>query len=192
MIQLWVGYTIIPIVDHENRLISFAYDDEEANREIGMLRELSEQNDTSQFADMLLEYDCVKIYGFNEIAFYFAKYLEKQVGIDVFVYGEMWNGFFESSEKNIRKGIIKNTFGSEKDIIDYLKVADVRDELNPNVELKFGEIQSSFFIDYSLVDLEALYRDTGCQAETDFKESIRKTADWLIKKKSEIQVCGGR
>lgn len=61
-------------------------------------------------------------------------------------------------------------------------VADVRDELNPDVELKFGEIQSSFNIDYSLVDLDALYRDTGCIAESDFKESIRLTADWLMRK----------
>lgn len=61
-------------------------------------------------------------------------------------------------------------------------VADVRDELNPKIELKFGEIQSSFCIDYSLVDLEALYRDTGCEAEADFRESIRATADWLRKR----------
>lgn len=61
-------------------------------------------------------------------------------------------------------------------------VTDVRDELNPDVELRFGEIESSFYIDYSLVDLDALYQDTGCMAESDFKESIRLTADWLMKK----------
>ncbi len=62
-------------------------------------------------------------------------------------------------------------------------VIDVRDEINPEIELSFGGIQSSFYIDYSLVDLEALYRDTGCVATADFKESIRITADWLAKKK---------
>lgn len=61
-------------------------------------------------------------------------------------------------------------------------VTDVRDELNPSVELKFGEIQSSFYIDYSLVDLDALYQDTGYVAESNFKESIRTTANWLIEK----------
>ncbi len=61
-------------------------------------------------------------------------------------------------------------------------VRDVRDELNPDVELKFGEIQSSFNIDYSLVDLEAVYQDTGCIAESDFKHSIRLTANWLLEK----------
>lgn len=58
-------------------------------------------------------------------------------------------------------------------------VTDVRDELNPDISLKFGEIQSSFKIDYSLVDLDALFRDTGCVAESDFKASIRVTADWI-------------
>ena len=60
-------------------------------------------------------------------------------------------------------------------------VTDVRDELNPGVSLRFGEIQSSFKIDYSLVDLDALFRDTGCVAESDFKDSIRVTADWIKK-----------
>jgi nucleoside-diphosphate-sugar epimerase len=62
-------------------------------------------------------------------------------------------------------------------------VADVRDEINPKIKLVFGEIQSSFYIDYSLVDLEALYQDTGCVATADFKESIRITAEWLAKKR---------
>ncbi len=61
-------------------------------------------------------------------------------------------------------------------------VNDVREEVNPNVELKFGEIQSSFNIDYSQVDLDALYQDTGCEAQADFKQSIRFTANWLMEK----------
>ena len=58
-------------------------------------------------------------------------------------------------------------------------VKDVRDEINPKVELKFGEIKSSFAIDYSLVDLNAIYEDTGFEIQDDFKANIRKTADWL-------------
>lgn len=58
-------------------------------------------------------------------------------------------------------------------------ICDVRDVVNPKVELKFGEIQSSFKIDYSLVDMNALYRDTGYEAEADFKKSIEKTKIWL-------------
>lgn len=58
-------------------------------------------------------------------------------------------------------------------------ICDVRDVVNPKVKLKFGEIKSSFKIDYSLVDMNALYRDTGYEAESDFKESIKKTEEWL-------------
>lgn len=58
-------------------------------------------------------------------------------------------------------------------------VKDVRDEISPKVELKFGEIKSSFAIDYSLVDLNAIYEDTGFEIQDDFKANIRNTADWL-------------
>lgn len=58
-------------------------------------------------------------------------------------------------------------------------VNEVRDEINPSMDLVYGEIKSSFLIDYSLVDLDAVYNDTGFEAESDFKESIRKTVDWL-------------
>ena len=58
-------------------------------------------------------------------------------------------------------------------------VEDVRDEINPEVSLKFGEIQSSFAIDYSLVDLNAVYEDCDFEICDNFKENIRKTAEWL-------------
>lgn len=56
---------------------------------------------------------------------------------------------------------------------------EVRDILNPEVELVFGEIESSFLIDYSLVDLNSVYEDTDYKCKTDFKEAILKTADWI-------------
>ena len=58
-------------------------------------------------------------------------------------------------------------------------VEDVRDEINPDVSLKFGEIQSSFAIDYSLVDLNAVYEDCDFEICDNFKDNIRKTAAWL-------------
>lgn len=58
-------------------------------------------------------------------------------------------------------------------------IEDVRDEINPEVSLKFGEIQSSFVIDYSLVDLNAVYEDCDFEICDDFKQNIRKTAEWL-------------
>lgn len=60
-------------------------------------------------------------------------------------------------------------------------VRETRDIVNPNVELKFGELRDLTEIDYSLVDLNALYNDTGFECKTDFKESILKTAEWVRK-----------
>ncbi|MBD5489832.1 MAG: hypothetical protein HDR13_13760 [Lachnospiraceae bacterium] len=84
---------LLPVLDEEDRLICFAYEDMVANREIRMLRELQETQDALQFTDIFSEYKCVKIHGFNELAFSFAKYLER-IGVFVEVDGTMWNTFF--------------------------------------------------------------------------------------------------
>ena len=84
---------LLPVLDEEYRLICFAYEDVDANREIRMLRELSEHSEALQFSDLYPEYQCVRIYEFNELAYFFAKYLESQ-NISVQVQGEMWRNFF--------------------------------------------------------------------------------------------------
>ena len=55
----------------------------------------------------------------------------------------------------------------------------IRDVLSPETELGFGEYPDAPALDYGLLDLDALYRDTGFECKADFAESIRKTADWL-------------
>lgn len=84
----------IPVLDQNYQLICFAYEDLEANREIRMLRELTEKSDALQFSDVYPEYRCVRIHDFNELAYCFAKYLEKR-GIPVEVNGVMWQDYFE-------------------------------------------------------------------------------------------------
>ena len=88
---------LLPVLDEEYRLICFAYEDVDANREIRMLRELSEHSEALQFSDLYPEYQCVRIYEFNELAYFFAKYLESQ-NISVQVQGEMWRNFFAGKE----------------------------------------------------------------------------------------------
>ncbi|MBD5489831.1 MAG: hypothetical protein HDR13_13755 [Lachnospiraceae bacterium] len=88
---------LLPVLDEEYRLICFAYEDVDANREIRMLKELSEQPEALQFADIYPEYQWVKIYEFNELAYFFAKYLESQ-NIPVQVQGVMWQNFFAGEE----------------------------------------------------------------------------------------------
>ena len=56
---------------------------------------------------------------------------------------------------------------------------DVRDILNPKMDLVFGEYKDAAIVDYSLVDMNAVYEDTGYVCKSDFKECILKTAEWV-------------
>lgn len=60
-------------------------------------------------------------------------------------------------------------------------LCEVRDILCEGLELKFGELTDSFQIDYSLVDLDAVYKDTGYECKTDFSHAVMKTAEWVRK-----------
>lgn len=61
-----------------------------------------------------------------------------------------------------------------KDIVENL-----RDIINPLVELNFGKYSDTSFTDYEAIDLNALYEDTGFECKSDFKESILKTSEWV-------------
>ncbi|MEA4993172.1 MAG: NAD(P)-dependent oxidoreductase [Oscillibacter sp.] len=56
---------------------------------------------------------------------------------------------------------------------------NIRNIIAPDVGLHFGAFQDTANMDYSTIDLDALYRDTGFECHADFKESILKTAQWL-------------
>lgn len=58
-------------------------------------------------------------------------------------------------------------------------VTDIRDVINPDAELHFGEYQDSLNMDYSYTDLNALYRDTGFECSADFRSTIKEQAEWL-------------
>lgn len=58
-------------------------------------------------------------------------------------------------------------------------VTQIRDAINPDAELRFGEYQDSLNMDYSYTDLNALYEDTGFECTADFDETIREQAEWL-------------
>ncbi len=80
---------LLPVLDNQGKLLCFAYEDNDANREIRFLRELSEASEALQFVDIYPEYECVKIYELNELAYFFVQYLRNQ-NIEVHVYGELW------------------------------------------------------------------------------------------------------
>ena len=55
-------------------------------------------------------------------------------------------------------------------------VIKFRDVLNPNVELRFGEYKDGLDMDYSKVDLDALYNDTGFECRYPFEDGVKHTA----------------
>lgn len=58
---------------------------------------------------------------------------------------------------------------------------EIRDNLAPEIVLKFGEYKDNQQIDYSRVDLEALFEDTGWQCKYELKDRISQTAEWVKK-----------
>ena len=89
----------LPVLNRERQLVCFAYQDEEADRELRMLKELEECENAVTFCDLNPNYDMVTIHGFNEIAYYMAEYLA-DLGIGVNVEGELWEAF-GSWEKHV-------------------------------------------------------------------------------------------
>lgn len=55
----------------------------------------------------------------------------------------------------------------------------IRDIVSPQTELQFGVYPDAPSLDYTKIDLDALYRDTGFEATANFEETIRCTAEWV-------------
>lgn len=91
---------LLPVLNDMGVLLCFAYDDEGANREVRMLRELSNSLDALQFSDVYPEIKCVRIYGFNELAFLFSSYLSKS-GVYVEIYDSICANFLCEEPKRV-------------------------------------------------------------------------------------------
>lgn len=64
-----------------------------------------------------------------------------------------------------------NTFGEN--------IKNIKLFLQSKSNLNFGKFSETKGIDYSKIDLDALYNDTGFECKCDFKESVLKTVEWL-------------
>lgn len=58
-------------------------------------------------------------------------------------------------------------------------VKKVQEVVAPKMALEFGGYPSNSYVDYSLINLDDLYTDTGFQCTSDFKDSIGKTLNWI-------------
>ncbi len=56
---------------------------------------------------------------------------------------------------------------------------DIRDCVAPDVDLQFGEYKDNQQIDYSRVDLDCLYNDTGFECKADFEKTMQSTVEWV-------------
>ena len=58
-------------------------------------------------------------------------------------------------------------------------VEDVKNVISPEMKLVFGQYIDDTYIDYDMIDLLALYRDTKFEITTDFKSSVLTTSNWI-------------
>lgn len=108
------------------------------------------------------------------------KLVEGKNTYDMVYIGDIVGAFVSIGEKGKNNGQYYIGHRQLKSFREW--IIDIRDILAPEVDLKFGEYKDNQNIDYSLIDLDALYNDTGFECKADFKESILSTADWLKSK----------
>lgn len=56
---------------------------------------------------------------------------------------------------------------------------ELRDVVAPDVKLLFNEYKDPLDLDYSLIDLNSLYVDTGFECREDFAVRIKENAEWF-------------
>lgn len=86
-------------------------------------------------------------------------------------------GFWRIAEKGISQKsyyIGHSKFKRFQDIIE-----KIRDMIDENIPLEFGTIQDKANIDYEIIDIDALYKDTGYVPISDFSSSMEKTIRWV-------------
>ena len=95
-----------------------------------------------------------------------------------FVYiDDVANAYIAIGEKGVN---LKSYYVGHRKLKTFREwVTEIKDIIAPEIQLVFGEYSDSQTIDYSKIDLDALYNDTGFECKSDFKESILKTAQWL-------------
>ncbi len=58
-------------------------------------------------------------------------------------------------------------------------IEEIRDVVAPDVELKFGEYKDPLDLDYSMVDLDLLYKDTGYELKSELKDVLPSLTEWI-------------
>jgi len=56
---------------------------------------------------------------------------------------------------------------------------ELRDIVSPNTDLHFNEYNDPLNLDYSLLNLDALYQDTGFECKESFYQRMKENAEWF-------------
>ena len=56
---------------------------------------------------------------------------------------------------------------------------EIKDIVRPSAVIHFGSRSDNNYVNYSLIDREALTKDTGWKPQVEFKESIIRTQNWV-------------
>lgn len=105
------------------------------------------------------------------------KLVEAENQYDMIYISDIVDAFTAIGEKGIDQKSYYVGHRESKTFGELMKA--IKDVLAPNIELIFGEYKEISEMDYSLIDREALFKDTGFECKADFRESILKTADWV-------------
>ncbi len=105
------------------------------------------------------------------------KLVEAENEYDLIYIKDIVDAFIAIAEKGIDQ---KSYYVGHRDKRTFGEIiGSIRDVLAPDMELIFGEYKETSDMDYSLIDRDALFRDTGFECKADFRESILKTAEWV-------------
>ena len=85
--------------------------------------------------------------------------------------------FYLIGEKGKNNSVYCIGSGVGKPLHEY--IVEMKNQVNPNIELKFGEIPySKNQVMYLVADITSLTEDTGFEPEISFEEGIKRTIKW--------------
>lgn len=157
------GKSELPVVNKDRQMVCFAWQDYEANRELRMLDELLDCQRAADFREIFPEYDCVVIYGCNELAYYLADYLKK-CNLTVCLEGDLWKEFLIWTEDGEYR---------REDFLDYKVYAVYSEGVLPTEErVAWKESVSAEFECIDLIYEENIRRGHIRDIEMDFLNMV--------------------
>lgn len=105
------------------------------------------------------------------------KLVEGNNKYDLIYIDDIVEAFISIGEKGVNQ---KSYYVGHRELKTFREiVTDVKNIINPDMNLVFGEYRDNLDMDYSVIDTDALHNDTGFECKADLRESILKTAEWV-------------